>query len=170
MNRIPAAALCAGLCLAMALPGVCAAQTAPSKRPAAKPAAVPPASDEQLAAADAVLYGDYVCAAGPGLSVTRELKYPGYVNVRFNRLTYLSRPLQSPTGAVRIEDVKGRGLVVQIASKSMLLDTRTGRRLADDCVHERQREAHDKAAAAAAAPASEAAVSPPQPASAASGL
>jgi hypothetical protein len=41
------------------------------------------------------------------------------------------------------EDVKGVGLLIQIANKSMLMDTKAGKRLVDDCVHEKQRAAHD---------------------------
>ncbi|MBL8334946.1 MAG: hypothetical protein JNM08_17670 [Rubrivivax sp.] len=47
----------------------------------------------------------------------------------------------SHTGALRLEDVKGRMLMLQIADKSMLMDTQIGQRVVDNCVHEKQREA-----------------------------
>ena len=66
------------------------------------------------------------------------------------------RPVLSSTGAIRLEDVKNETLMVQIASKSMLLNVITGRRIVDDCVSPKQRELMDMAkaakAAAAAAP------------------
>ena len=49
------------------------------------------------------------------------------------------KPVLSSTGALRLEDVKGRMLMLQIANKSMLLDTQVGQRIVDGCVHEKQR-------------------------------
>ena len=70
------------------------------------------------------------------------------------------KPVLSSTGAIRLEDVKGGALMVQIASKSMLLNTKTAQRIVDDCVNPKQRElmavmAQAKAAAAAAGAAPE---------------
>jgi hypothetical protein len=64
------------------------------------------------------------------------------------------KPVLSTTGAVRLEDVKGETLMVQIATKSMLLNVKTARRIVDDCISPRQREliAEAKAAKAAEAP------------------
>ena len=69
----------------------------------------------------------------------------------------LNSPLKSSpeaitTGAVRLEDVKGETLMVQISSKSMLLNVKTAHRIVDDCVSPKQREmiAEAKAAKAAA--------------------
>jgi len=50
------------------------------------------------------------------------------------------RPVLSTTGAVLLEDVKGQTLMVQIASKSMLLNVKTRNRIVDACVSPRQRE------------------------------
>jgi hypothetical protein len=44
----------------------------------------------------------------------------------------------SSTGALRLEDVTGRTLMLQIANKSMLMDTKIGQRLVDNCVHPEQ--------------------------------
>ena len=48
------------------------------------------------------------------------------------------------SGALRLEDVKGRTLFLQIANKSMLMDTKAGKRLVDACIHDSQREAAAK--------------------------
>jgi hypothetical protein len=58
------------------------------------------------------------------------------------------KPVESQTGAIRLEDVKGETLVVQIAAKSMLLNVKTGQRLLDGCVSDKHREASAKIAAA----------------------
>ena len=53
---------------------------------------------------------------------------------------YLMKPVLSSTGAIRLEGVKGDMLMVQIASKSMLMNVKTGQRVVDDCISPRQRE------------------------------
>ena len=62
------------------------------------------------------------------------------------------KPVLSGTGAIRLEDVRGETLMVQIASKSMLLNVKTAQRIVDDCISPKQREliAEAKAAKAAA--------------------
>ena len=47
------------------------------------------------------------------------------------------KPVLSSTGAIRLEDVHGETLMVQIASKSMLLNVKTARRIVDECVSAR---------------------------------
>jgi hypothetical protein len=49
------------------------------------------------------------------------------------------KPVRSSTGALRLEEVgNGPMLMVQIPTKSMLMDTVRGRRIVDACVHEMQ--------------------------------
>jgi hypothetical protein len=57
----------------------------------------------------------------------------------------------SSTGAVRLEDVRGEALMVQIAAKSMLLNVKTGQRIVDACVSPKQRELMEAAKVAEAA-------------------
>ena len=70
-------------------------------------------------------------------------KSPGYVDLTFKKAVYTMKAVQSSTGALRLEDVKGKTLLLQIANKSMLMDTKAGKRLVDDCVHEKQRAFRD---------------------------
>jgi len=49
---------------------------------------------------------------------------------------------------VRLEDVKGETLMVQIANKSMLMNVKAERRMVDECVSPRQRELIEAAAKA----------------------
>jgi hypothetical protein len=105
-----------------------------------------PASRDQLAAAERVHYGDYECELGQKAVVSTLPQYPGYAEVRSGKSTWLMKPIASSTGAIRLEDLKERFLVIQIANKSMLFDSKTGQRVLDGCVHASQRNA------AAAAP------------------
>jgi hypothetical protein len=65
-------------------------------------------------------------------------KHEGYVDVTFGKNVYTMKPVLSSTGAVRLEDVRGKTLMLQIAYKSMLMDTQAGRRLVDECVSQKQ--------------------------------
>ena len=135
----------------LALASAAPAQGRPA--PAAKrAAALAPASPEQLEAAERVYYGLHDCAEGADLDVALDASRPGYVDVRHGRTRYVMKPVLSSTGAVRLEDVDGAALLVQITAKSMLMDVQAGRRLADNCISERHRQAMREAAAQAAAP------------------
>ena len=156
-TRLALAILAAGV---VALPA--AAQTAPAK-PAAKAAApakaapakpemiIPDAYPEQVKAAELVYYGKYDCEFNQTVDIAQSPKHPAYVTVKHGKGEWLMKPVLSSTGAVRLEDVKGETLMVQIASKSMLLNTMTARRIVDDCVSPKQREQIEAAKAAKAA-------------------
>lgn len=131
------------------------AAKAPAKKaaPVVAEAPLPNAGGEQLAAADMTHFGDYACDFDQTVHVLVAPKNAGYVDVKFKKQSWTMKPVLSSTGALRLEDVKGQMLMLQIANKSMLMDTKIGQRLVDGCVHEKQRLA---TAAAAGQPAGEA--------------
>jgi membrane-bound inhibitor of C-type lysozyme len=149
MNRhLPAIT---ALCTALLGCGFAVAQTAPSAKPAAKakasksapkaaPAAkpLPPADKDQLDAADRTLTGAYECEFNQKIDVEKNAKSQGYVDVKYKNSTFTMKPVLSSTGALRLEDVTGRTLMLQIANKSMLMDTKIGQRLVDGCIHPEQ--------------------------------
>jgi hypothetical protein len=134
------------------------AKPAPAKTAAKKPAAktpVPPpplpeANEEQLAAAKRAYLGLYECEFKQSVTIEPNTKDVGYINVAFKKDTFVMKPVLSTTGALRLEDVTGRTLMVQIANKSMLLDVKAGQRLVDDCIHPEQRAAIEAARASSA--------------------
>lgn len=146
-----------------------AAKTAKSAKPAAKPSAPTPASaqesdpeptseatEEQLRAADRVFYGNYECDDNQAVVVSTLPKYPGYVIIKHGKRAYVMKPFESKSGAIRLEGIKGDTLVVQIASKSMLLNVKTGQRILDGCVNiEQRRRLEAEAEAAKSAPATQ---------------
>ena len=147
---IRTAALAATFAVAFAFAGASAlAQSAPAAKPAAKKTAakkaapaetpLPPATETQIDAAERTYFGVYDCDLKQSIDVSMNPKTPGYVDVKFGKQLYTMKPVLSSTGALRLEDVKGVGLLIQIANKSMLMDTKAGKRLVDDCVHEKQR-------------------------------
>jgi hypothetical protein len=147
-----AAALCFGASLAVAetgtqKPAAKAVATKPAAKPAAKaPAAAEPpaASPEQLAAAERVYYGTYDCEFGKTAEVATLAKYPGYAEVKSGKQSWLMKPVASSTGAIRLEDLKGQFLVIQIANKSMLFDSKSGQRVLDGCMNASQKAVTDK--------------------------
>lgn len=102
-------------------------------------ALMPPAPGEQVAAAALAYFGDYACEFDESVNVSMNARHDGYLDVRHRSRVYTMKPVLSSTGAVRLEDVRGQMLMIQIATKSMLMDTRIGRRVVDNCQHERQR-------------------------------
>lgn len=116
------------------------AKKATKAAPKAPPVEVPlPAADaDQLKAAAMTHIGSYQCEMGQAVELTANPKYEGYVDVAFKKAKYTMKPVLSSTGALRLEDVKGQTLMLQIAYKSMLMDVKVGQRLVDDCVHEKQ--------------------------------
>jgi hypothetical protein len=99
---------------------------------------LPVADSEQMLAASLALVGPYDCEFKQTLSVAKH-QVDGYVVVTFSSKAYTMKPVRSSTGAVRLEEVAGGPmLMVQIPTKSMLMDTVRGRRIVDGCVHEVQ--------------------------------
>lgn len=177
MNAAPLLRTAALLALACGSLAVAAQTATPNQKrqqqrrgpPPAPVQTLPPAPGEQIAAASMAHFGSYECEFDQKVSVDINHKHDGYVDVKHGKSTWVMKPVLSHTGALRLEDVRGRMLMLQIANKSMLMDTQIGRRLVDNCVHEKQRNVAQpaaseslgidpvKAAAAAAAAASEAA-------------
>lgn len=158
MNKSLTALVAATLALSLGLPVASRAATPgtpttkkavkkPTKKAAAKKPAddtpsapLSPASEEQKTAAAAAHLGDYACEFNQTVKVSANNLSPGYIDVAYKGQTWVMKPLLSSTGALRLEDVKERMLMLQIANKSMLMDTKSGQRVVDACQHEKQRE------------------------------
>ncbi len=150
------AALTLALAGAYALPA--GAQTAPPAKAAKAPpkamkkaappaeAPIPDAGPDQVKAAEMVYTGKYDCEFNQTIDVTPSAKHAAYIDLRSGKSDWLMKPVLSSTGAIRLEDVRGETLLVQIAAKSMLLNVKTGHRIVDACVSPKQRELNAKAA------------------------
>jgi hypothetical protein len=110
------------------------AMAAPAPRPASPAAAGETSlSAEQLEAAGRVFTGIARCEFGRRVAVEPVAGKPGHFVLRQRGAVHDLVPEPTTTGAVRLED-RRRGLVwLQIPSKSMLLDSRRGRRVLDGC-------------------------------------
>ncbi len=129
-----------------------AAKSSRKAAPAPSAFTVADAQPEQVKAAELVYYGVYDCEFQQTVHVIQSPKYSAYVDVKHGKKDWLMKPVLSSTGAIRLEDVRGETLMVQISSKSMLLNVKSAQRIVDACVSPKQREliAEAKAAKAAA--------------------
>lgn len=140
-----------------ASPNVKGERTVKAKPGPTKPGAplvvipIPDASPDQVKAAEMVYLGKYDCEFNQTVEVLQSVKYSGYVDLKSGKTGWLMKPVLSSTGAIRLEDVRGETLMVQIAAKSMLLNVKTGHRIVDDCISPKQHELIEAAKAAKAA-------------------
>lgn len=111
---------------------------------AAKKAPPPPApladlSEEQIANAERVLTGPQECEFKQTIKVESVPEKAGYFRIQHKGKKYLLVPEPTTTGAVRLEDKKAGVVWLQIANKSMLMNSRIGQRMVDECVHPTQK-------------------------------
>ncbi|MCR6479222.1 hypothetical protein NU688_23900 [Variovorax sp. ZS18.2.2] len=122
------------------------AKKAPPKRQVTRKAAkaveeVTPISDEtnivltdaDLEVAKRVSTGKAQCELGADVTVTEDEKKPGFFNVATKGLKYRMHPVESRTGAIRLEDPRAGAMWLQLGNKSMLMNQKAGLRIADEC-------------------------------------
>lgn len=120
----------------------------PAQRPAAvptpvsiPPSAQPPLTEGEQAMASRVYVGTKACELGHSVQIEPFADAPGFFRLSMAGQRFVMRPVETSTGAVRLED-KAQGAVwIQLANKSMLMNQRVGRRLADECANADQRAA-----------------------------
>lgn len=91
-------------------------------------------SPAELAIAQRIEVGPVQCELGASVTVTADPKVPGYFNVQGKKFRFRMAPVVTSTGAIRLEDVQSGAVWLQLANKSMLMDQKSGSRLADACV------------------------------------
>jgi hypothetical protein len=123
------------------------AKAAPKKAPKLTPAAQKaieektPVDDDpavELTAADLEIakkihVGDIPCELGATVHITPH-KREGFFNVRTGIHRFRMQPVESRTGAIRLEDPRAGAMWLQLGNKSMLMSQKIGQRLADECM------------------------------------
>jgi hypothetical protein len=140
MKRVSYLAIAAAIGVSIAAPlGAVAADK--STKPAAHPAQqhVAALSADQLNTADRVLVGQSRCEFDQSVNVAAVPNQKGWFNVEYKGKSYLMAPESTTTGAVRLEDKKNGMMWLQIANKSMLMNSKIGQRMVDNCVHPSQK-------------------------------
>jgi hypothetical protein len=88
----------------------------------------------QLDAAQRVMVGTAKCEFSEEVQVAADSSKPGHFLLRHKQQQFNMVPVETTTGAVRLEDKRQGVMWLQIPSKSMLMNTRIGQRMIDDCV------------------------------------
>ena len=131
--------------------GKAAAKPAPGKKPAestsraeikstaknlavAVEAADAALTPEETSIAERVYVGKLPCELGTDVTLTADVKNPGYFDVQGKNFKYRMFPVPTTTGAIRFEDRKAGAVWLQLANKSMLMNQKLGTRMADECI------------------------------------
>lgn len=86
-----------------------------------------------LDAASKVQVGTLPCELGQTVVLSADPSQIGSFSLQVGKLRYRVSPELTTTGAIRLED-KTAGIVwLQLANKSMLMNQKLGRRIADEC-------------------------------------
>ena len=94
-------------------------------------------SAADLDAAKQVTLGDIPCELGATVHITQH-KREGFFIVRSGIQRFRMHPVESRTGAIRLEDPAAGAMWLQLGNKSMLMSQKMGKRLADDCMNPAQ--------------------------------
>jgi hypothetical protein len=103
-------------------------------------------TDAELANAKYVYVGAFPCDLGSHVEVTADQTNPGFFTVTSGTHHYFMHPVESKTGAIRLEDNRQGAVWLQLGNKSMLMDQKSGQRVADDCLAAEQKDfiAHEQ--------------------------
>ncbi len=91
-------------------------------------------TEQDLEIAKRVYVGDIPCELGASVTITPSNKRPGLFLVHTGKMRFLMHPVESRTGAIRLEDARAGAMWLQLGNKSMLMSQKLGQRLADECM------------------------------------
>lgn len=92
----------------------------------------------ELAIAGRVYTGKLPCELGAFVTLAPDAKAPGYFDVQIKAVKFRMFPVETSTGAIRLEDKNAGAVWLQLANKSMLMNQKLGQRLADACMNPAQ--------------------------------
>lgn len=93
---------------------------------------------EDLEMAKRVFVGTIACELGSSVTITASTRRPGFFAVQTRGSRFSMHPVESRTGAIRLEDPKRGAMWLQLGNKSMLMSQKLGQRLADECMSPEQ--------------------------------
>lgn len=91
-------------------------------------------SPDELAIAQRVEVGRIPCELGAFVTVEADQRAPGYFDISGKKFKFRMTPVVSSTGAIRLEDIEAGAVWLQLSNKSMLMNHKTGSRMADVCM------------------------------------
>ncbi|WP_156909393.1 hypothetical protein [Ottowia thiooxydans] len=96
-------------------------------------------TEAELAIADVIHTGKIQCELGADVTVKADEANRGFFYISTGKRRYYMYPVESRTGAIRLEDGRAGAMWLQLGNKSMLMDQRAGQRVADECATDAQR-------------------------------
>lgn len=91
-------------------------------------------SAQDMETAARVYVGVIPCELGAAVTVTADANHPGFFAVQTKGGKFRMHPVESRTGAIRLEDPRAGAMWLQLGNKSMLMSQKLGQRLADECM------------------------------------
>ena len=91
-------------------------------------------SDQDIEIAKRVYVGIIPCELGASVTIAPNEKRPGFFVVSTKGAKFRMHPVESRTGAIRLEDARAGAMWLQLGNKSMLMSQKQGQRLADECM------------------------------------
>ncbi|WP_202927788.1 hypothetical protein [Undibacterium crateris] len=124
---------CAPIAHATTAPAKSKAATKPAK--AAKEPVAPEVKDEDDIVPDITTHRslEYKCELGNSLTMYTNAEDPDHVALRWKKQLYRMKRIETSTGANRFENRKAGFVFIGIPSKGLLLDSRKGQQLANEC-------------------------------------
>lgn len=101
-------------------------------------------SEAELAIADRIQTGKIQCELGADVTVKADEQNRGFFYISTGKRRYYMYPVESRTGAIRLEDGRAGAMWLQLGNKSMLMDQKAGQRVADECATAEQRMVAEK--------------------------
>ncbi len=77
--------------------------------------------------------GRMPCELGQSVHIEMDRRSPNQFYLDFKSERYHLSPVKTSTGAIRLEDEINGAVWIQLANKSMLMNSKLGQRLADEC-------------------------------------
>jgi hypothetical protein len=115
------------------------AASQPSLPVAEMPATLPvPQAQATVPEPGEVHTGHLVCELGNSVMVTPDPQQPARFIVQMKKNTYYMTSVATSTGAVRLEDEQAGAMWLQLPHKSMLMNSKLGQRMADECQSDHQ--------------------------------
>ena len=92
-------------------------------------------SPEQLIIADKVLIGKINCEMAVVVTMSPDAQSPGRFFLEIGNKRHVMEPVVTSTGAVRLEEESSGAVWLQLGNKSMLMNKKEAKRMADECMN-----------------------------------
>ena len=89
--------------------------------------------EKAMAVAEQVHTGRIVCELGNVVQITPDPQNRGFFMLQMGKHRFHVSPVPTSTGAIRLEDAHAGAMWLQLSNKSMLMNSKLGQRMADEC-------------------------------------